>query len=176
VYEPDSNIRACDMSETARASKLFRIRDGAHRLCELSRMMAERRDPKFTENFRVQVRVVPFNADDLARRAEAIGENFAAENPITIRTTCDELWALMGVRSALIERLVSYSIEWEAVATSGGYKTADMPEDRFPQMTAKVFHEFTRLMRKISKTKPRVLTRAEAASKLVYVQACRYFQ
>jgi hypothetical protein len=176
VYEQDPNIRACDVSETTRASKLFRIRDGAHRLCALSRMMAERRDPKFTENFRVQVRVVPFNPDDLSRRADVVGDNFAAENPITIRTTCDELQALMRVRSALIERLFSYSIEWEAVATSGGYKTAGMPKDRFPQMTAKFFDEFTRLMRKISLTKPRISTRAEVVSNLGYVQACVYLQ
>jgi hypothetical protein len=176
VYEPDVNVRACDMSDTERATKLFRIRDGAHRLCALSKMMASRTDPKFPENFRVQVRVVPFNIDDLARRADAVGDNFASENPITIRTTCDELWALMGVRSALLQRLVAYSIEWEAVATSGGYKTTAMPKDKFPQMTENVFNEFTRLMKKISGGKPRVLTPDEVAFNLGYVQACRYLQ
>jgi hypothetical protein len=69
----------------------------------------------------------------------------------------DELWALLGVRSALIEQLVSYSIEWESVATSGGYKTADMPKDKFPQMTLILLNEFTRLMKRISSSKPRVL-------------------
>jgi hypothetical protein len=174
VYEPDPNVRACDMSEAERANKLFRIRDGAHRLCALSKMMADRKDPKFTEDFRVHVRVVPFNTDDLARRADAVGDNFATENPITIRTTCDELWALM--RSALLERLVAYSTEWEAVATSGGYRTAGMPRANFPQMTENVFDEFTRLIRNISPWKPVVLTPDEAAIKVGYVKGCRYIQ
>jgi DNA modification methylase len=176
VYEPDPNVRACDMSETERASKLFRIRDGAHRLCALSKMMVDGKDPKFTKDFRVHVRVVPFNTDDLTRRADAVGDNFATENPITIRTSCDELWALMGVRSALLKRLVAYSIEWEAVATSGGYKTAGMPRASFPQMTDNVFDEFTRLMKKISPNKPRVLTLDEVAFNIGYVQACRYLE
>jgi hypothetical protein len=64
----------------------------------------------------------------------------------------------------------------EAAATSGGYKTADMPKDRFPHMTTKIFQEFTQLMKKIFPTKPRVLTPAEVTSNLGYVQACRYIQ
>jgi hypothetical protein len=93
VYEPDLNARACDMSKTERTSRLFRIRDGAHRHYALSKMMASHTDPKFTENFRVQVRVVPFNIYDLARRTDNVGGNFATENPITIRSTCDVLCA-----------------------------------------------------------------------------------
>jgi hypothetical protein len=47
VYEPNPNVRACDMSETERTSKLFRIRDGAHRLCGTARTKSSQRNFAF---------------------------------------------------------------------------------------------------------------------------------
>jgi hypothetical protein len=68
VYEPDPAIAARDMSDAQRAAAKFLIRDGAHRICGIAKLMADSTCTDYSETYRIQVRVVPVASNDLLCR------------------------------------------------------------------------------------------------------------
>lgn len=147
VYEPDPTIRAVDMSEEQRARAMFPIRDGAHRICGLALLMADPTETKYTDDYRVEVRVVPKPDLDLVRKQDAITDNAVTDNAITRRTATDEYWAILGVRNILVTELVGLSQRWQEIGLTTKFKTSNMPRSEFPSLTVDEFCEIQRIMK-----------------------------
>jgi hypothetical protein len=58
VYEPDPDIAARDMSDAQRAAAKFHIRDGAHRICGIAKLMADPTRTDYPDTYKIRVRVV----------------------------------------------------------------------------------------------------------------------
>jgi DNA modification methylase len=185
VYEPDPAIAACDMSDAQRAAAKFHIRDGAHRICGIAKLMADPTREDYPDTYRIQVRVVPAASNDLECRQDAVTDNVVTDNRITKRTSCDELWALLGVRNFLIRDLMALSAEWVTACQLTSFTVANMPASKFPQLTQEEFDEFQKLMKKfvrkdesVPREKPQLRIPAldELIEEVTYVRACKFLR
>jgi DNA modification methylase len=185
VYEPDPAIAARDMSDAQRAAAKFHIRDGAHRICGIAKLMADPTRTDYPETYRIQVRVVPAASNDLQCRQDAVTDNVVTDNRITKRTSCDELWALLGVRNFLIRDLIALSAEWVTACQLTTYTVHNMPKVRFPQLSQEEFDEFKKLMKKFvrkdenaprEKAKLCIPTPRELIGVMTYTRACKFLR
>jgi hypothetical protein len=104
------------------------------------------------------------------------------DNRITKRNSCDELWALLGVRKFLIHDLIALSAEWVTACQLTTFTVATMQKESFPQFSQEEFDEFKKLMntfvRKDSnapreKSKPCIPTARELIGEMSYAPACK---